>query len=371
MDGVTDGQTVEVDVITQMVSIAVTTPPAKTEYFVGETLDLSGLVVTGTWSDGSEETLEVTEAHISGFDSGAPATGQVVTVTVEGLTATFTVTILEHPDNGDDGDTGDDTGGDTGDDTGGDTGGGIGGDPPGPPVLRALHVTVKHEGFDYGGELEDQRPFTIGIMPDILSIVVDAEADEDVAFVVSTPDGALESTGTAHAEIPVPEDGGNIEITIALFNPDSEVPTVYTLIILRLAPDDLVSGIGWNKLKASDHGYEYRFVTKGMTVGTLKSEFGQFLPNVSVRIQTRDGAPLQDHGQAASGARVYLTRDDKYQYLDVRLLSDHVREKMELAESAPITLKAIVDYAIREAADVNGDDRFDRQDLRLLLGEIG
>lgn len=127
---------------------------------------------------------------------------------------------------------------------------------------------------------------------------------------LSSPDGALESIGSAHVEIPIPENSGNIEITIALFNPDSEVPTVYTLIILRLAPDDLVSGIGWNKLKANDHGYEYRFVTKGMTVGALKSEFGQFLPDVSVRVQNRDGAPLQDHEQAASGARVYLTRDD-------------------------------------------------------------
>jgi hypothetical protein len=354
VDGVAEGQTLAVDVIARLVGIAVTTPPSKTAYFTGETLDLGGLVVTGTWSDGSEETLEMTEEHISGFDSSAPATGQVVTITYEGLTATFTVTIEEDPDNGDGGDTGDDTGG---------------GDPPGPPVLRALHVTVKHEVFGYGGELENQRTFTIGITPDILSIVVDAEADEDVAFVVSTPDGALESVGTAHAEIPVPEDGG-MEISLILFKPGADEPTVYTLIIHRMTPDDLVSGIIWNKLKASDDGYEYRYVTNGTTAGTLKSEFEQFLPDVSVRIQTRDGEPVPDHEQVASGARVFLTRDDKYQYLDVILLSDYVREKTGRDESERITLMAIVRYVIGEPVDVNGDGVFDRQDVRLLLGEI-
>jgi Bacterial Ig-like domain (group 3)./The GLUG motif. len=370
VDGVAEGQTLAVDVIARLVSIAVTTPPSKTAYFTGESLDLGGLVVTGTWSDGSEETLEVAEEHISGFDSSAPATGQVVTITYEGLTATFTVTIEEAPDNGGGGDTGEDSGDDTGDDTGdGDGGNSGGGDLPDPPVLRALHVTVKHEVFDYGGELEDQRTFTIGITPDILSIVVDAEADEDVAFVVSTPDGSLESTGTAHAEIPVPEDGG-MEISLILFKPGADEPTVYTLIIYRMTPDDLVSGISWNKLKASDEGYEYRFVTSGTTAGTLKSEFEQFLPDVSVRIQNRDGDPVPDHEQVASGARVFLTRDDKYQYLDVILLSDHVREKTGRDESERITLMAIVGYVIGEPEDVNGDGVFDRQDVRLLLGEI-
>jgi len=70
------------------------------------------------------------------------------------------------------------------------------------------------------------------------------------------------------------------------------VQTVCTLTMLRLTPDDLVSGIGWNKRKAEDDGYEYRFVANGMTSGELRSEFGQYLPNVSVRIQSHDGVPF-------------------------------------------------------------------------------
>lgn len=71
--------------------IAITTLPTKTEYLVGQSLDLSGLIVTGTYNDGTTATVPVTAANISGFDSSAPATGQTVTVTVDGKTAAFTV----------------------------------------------------------------------------------------------------------------------------------------------------------------------------------------------------------------------------------------------------------------------------------------
>ncbi|MDD4238170.1 MAG: cadherin-like beta sandwich domain-containing protein [Desulfotomaculaceae bacterium] len=78
-------------------SIEVTTPPAKTTYYVGEALDLSGLVVTGTYSDGSTAVLDIGSEHISGFDSSAAASGQTVIVTYEGKTATFTVDIVAAP----------------------------------------------------------------------------------------------------------------------------------------------------------------------------------------------------------------------------------------------------------------------------------
>lgn len=74
-------------------SIAVTTMPSKTTYKVGDSLDITGLVVTGTYGDGSKKTEPVTAADISGFDSSVPAESQTLTVTYEGKTATFTVQI--------------------------------------------------------------------------------------------------------------------------------------------------------------------------------------------------------------------------------------------------------------------------------------
>lgn len=47
-------------------SIEITTPPTKTTYYVGEALDLSGLVVTGRYSDGTTAALDIGLGHISG-----------------------------------------------------------------------------------------------------------------------------------------------------------------------------------------------------------------------------------------------------------------------------------------------------------------
>ena len=77
-------------------SLAITTPASKLLYAIGDSLDLSGLVVTGTYSDGSTKIVNLTTADISGFDSSVPATDQVLTITVDGKTATFTVSILDN-----------------------------------------------------------------------------------------------------------------------------------------------------------------------------------------------------------------------------------------------------------------------------------
>lgn len=74
-------------------SIDITIPATKLTYTVGDILDISGMVVRGTYSDGSTKTESITTSDITGFNSSAPAAGQILTVTVGGKTATFTVTI--------------------------------------------------------------------------------------------------------------------------------------------------------------------------------------------------------------------------------------------------------------------------------------
>lgn len=59
-------------------SIAVTTPPNKTSYYVGETFDTSGMVVTATWSDNS--TSEVTNYTYSP-DTALTLSDTVITIT--------------------------------------------------------------------------------------------------------------------------------------------------------------------------------------------------------------------------------------------------------------------------------------------------
>ncbi len=81
-------------VFTTLESITITTPPTKLTYTVGDELDISGLVVTGTYNDSFTEELTITIDNISGFDSSTASTGQVITVTYEEKTATFLVDIV-------------------------------------------------------------------------------------------------------------------------------------------------------------------------------------------------------------------------------------------------------------------------------------
>jgi len=75
-----------------IVSIAVTTPPTKTEYNLGETFDPAGLVVTATYSDGTSEAI--TGYSTSGFSS-ATTGNKIIIVTYQEKTAEFTVNVID------------------------------------------------------------------------------------------------------------------------------------------------------------------------------------------------------------------------------------------------------------------------------------
>ncbi|MDP4011793.1 MAG: S8 family serine peptidase [Candidatus Roizmanbacteria bacterium] len=74
-------------------SIAITTPASKLSYTVGDALDISGLVVTGTYSDDSTKIENITSENVTGFDSSVAVVGQVLTITVGEQTTTYTVNI--------------------------------------------------------------------------------------------------------------------------------------------------------------------------------------------------------------------------------------------------------------------------------------
>jgi len=85
--------TFNVEVIT-LTSIRVTTVPAKTTYITGESFSFGGIVVTGTYSNNSTETISgIGSGNFSGFDSSTAGT-KTVTVNVDGKTTTFNVTVV-------------------------------------------------------------------------------------------------------------------------------------------------------------------------------------------------------------------------------------------------------------------------------------
>ncbi|SPF44566.1 hypothetical protein SBF1_310049 [Candidatus Desulfosporosinus infrequens] len=73
--------------------ISAVTPAAKLNYNIGDSLDITGLVVTGTYSDGSTEIESITPGNVTGFDSAVAVTNQILTITVSGETVTYNVQI--------------------------------------------------------------------------------------------------------------------------------------------------------------------------------------------------------------------------------------------------------------------------------------
>jgi len=76
----------------ELESIEITTPPTKTQYNLGEDLDLDGMVVKATYSDGA--TQEVTDYEVSGYDKNTVG-HQPITVTYEDKTAEFSVNVVD------------------------------------------------------------------------------------------------------------------------------------------------------------------------------------------------------------------------------------------------------------------------------------
>ena len=76
----------------KLVSIAVKTNPTKISYYVGESLDSTGLTLTGTYNNGKTETI-TTGYTCSALDS-ATAGSKTITVSYQGLTTTFSVTVV-------------------------------------------------------------------------------------------------------------------------------------------------------------------------------------------------------------------------------------------------------------------------------------
>ncbi|MGN1003196.1 MAG: alpha-L-fucosidase [Oscillospiraceae bacterium] len=69
----------------------------KTAYQVGDTLDVTGLVITATMDDETTQDINVTEAMVTGFDSSAAADCQTLTITYASKTTTYNISIEAAP----------------------------------------------------------------------------------------------------------------------------------------------------------------------------------------------------------------------------------------------------------------------------------
>lgn len=79
---------------TKLKAISVTTMPTKLDYIIGDKLDVTGLIISGTNADGTLEVQSYIIDDISGFDSATIGI-KTVTVTIYGRTCTFTVNVTD------------------------------------------------------------------------------------------------------------------------------------------------------------------------------------------------------------------------------------------------------------------------------------
>lgn len=76
--------------------VSILTPPVKTEYYTGDTLDFTGSMVKVVYVSGREEIVAITEEMVSGFDMSLSGTQDVV-VTVAGASDYYTVQVAQRP----------------------------------------------------------------------------------------------------------------------------------------------------------------------------------------------------------------------------------------------------------------------------------
>lgn len=89
-DGLTTNYTY--NVTDDEVSIAMGTTP-KTNYLVGDSLDVTGGTIIVTKKSGATDTVAIAPTMVSGFSSASVVTGQTLTVTYNGLTTTYQINV--------------------------------------------------------------------------------------------------------------------------------------------------------------------------------------------------------------------------------------------------------------------------------------
>ena len=77
--------------------ITVSTLPTKTQFYVGENADFSGLTVEILLNNGKTQTVDYSECNFYGFDSSKPQERMLVQAEYQGHYANFYVNIVELP----------------------------------------------------------------------------------------------------------------------------------------------------------------------------------------------------------------------------------------------------------------------------------
>lgn len=227
---------------------------------------------------------------------------------------------------------------------------------PDAPKLTSLIV------FGVNLKVDDTNHAMI-VPRETVSVPVIATADSGVRITLN----GNEHYGMAAEDIPVTED--DFVITITLDDPDTTLTTEYKVRIRLATAAVLANDVRFGQLVAVGDGFEYRYVTKGLTAGELKALF-VIDSDIAIDIRSSDLQLVPDGEEVPPGATVNLSRGAEFQIIRLRWLSDYLRNELGIGESESITLGHIALFVVGYGIDVTGDGKFDQQDVRLLLREI-
>jgi prenyltransferase beta subunit len=82
-----------------LTSLSITKQATKLDYVVGDELDITGLEITGIYSDDSINIETITITNITGFDSSVAVDNQVLTITIGEYTVTYSINISINNEN--------------------------------------------------------------------------------------------------------------------------------------------------------------------------------------------------------------------------------------------------------------------------------
>ena len=231
--------------------------------------------------------------------------------------------------------------------------------PPLAPTLDRLQVNgmdalpVEHEPYHY---------------------TVEVESDADEALISATSsDGFVmingATPGPSEPHVAVALDGPETTVTIVVRSYDDEnLQTPYVLTILRRQaeePGGLVQGSEFTLLKDGSYGY----IPKGMTAGTVMDKF-RVATGAEMMVRNGDHEPDR-FDPVTPGSILIVTLGERREEIELRFLSELLRPSgAEPVTVADVAWFVIAQLAAEDPVDLTGDGEFNRDDVRLLLGEL-
>lgn len=125
--------------------------------------------------------------------------------------------------------------------------------------------------------------------------------------------------------------------------------------------------IHFGKLIKDGSGYVFQYVPKGKTVAWLYDNFNVY--DYEAYAVMRNGYELSydDPIRHNDVLRLVIHSGDDPIFITLHALSEHLRSKLNV--QGDITLSHLAEYILIHRMDVTGDGKFDRDDVRVLLGE--